>query len=291
VSLQRYGAPESVAEAVAMLSGAGAVACAGCTDLLVQIRAGARQAETVVDLKRVPGITGIEYTPDTVRIGAATRCGEISGDAALRRFFPGLVEAAGLIGSAQVQGRASLGGNLCNASPAADAVPALVANRARVLIEGPAGARSIAVEAFPLAPGRNCLSTGEFVRALELPLPGPRSADAYLRFTPRTEMDIAVAGAGVSVTLDAGGRCTDARIAIGAVAPTVLLVAEAAEALRGREPDEAALADCVSAVRAAARPISDKRGSAELRRHVIGVLVRRALAAALRRAVNVSRGG
>jgi len=274
-----------VAEAVALLaSGDRAAALAGGTDLLVQMRAAARSPATVVDLKRIPGLAGVELAPDAVRIGAATRCCELTGDERLRALWPGLIEAAGLIGSTQVQGRASVGGNLCNASPAADSVPALVANRAQVLIAGPDGERSVAAENFALAPGRTVLANGEFVHAIGLPRPAPRTADAYLRFTPRTEMDIAVAGAGVSVTLDENGMCTDARIALGAVAPTVLLVPQAAAALIGTSCDAAALAACADAARAASRPITDRRGTAEFRRQVIGVLVRRAVLVAVQRA-------
>jgi carbon-monoxide dehydrogenase medium subunit len=274
-----------VAEAVALLaSGSAAAALAGGTDLLVQMRYAGRRPAVLVDLKRVPGLLGIELTPEAVRIGAATPCRELTANATLRALWPGLVEAAGLIGSTQVQGRASLGGNLCNASPAADAVPALVANRARVLIEGPDGARELAVASLPVAPGRTALERGEFVHALEIPRPASRSADAYLRFTPRSEMDIAVVGAGVSLALDETGRCVDARIALGAVGPTVLVAEEAADALRGRAFDDAALDACAAAARAAARPITDKRGTADFRRHVVGVLVRRAVLIAAERA-------
>lgn len=285
MTVQRYCAPESVAEAVALLDPqAGAAAFAGGTDLLVQMRAAARSPATLVDLKRIPGMECVEFAPQAVLIGAATRCCELTASEELRTLWPGLLEAAGLIGSTQVQGRASLGGNLCNASPAADSVPALVANRARVLIAGPGGERSVAVEVFPVGPGRTVLEAGEFVRAIELPRPAPRTADAYLRFIPRTEMDIAVAGAGVSLTLDEHGVCTDARIALGAVAPTVLLASEAAAALIGSRCDDAALDACADAARAVARPITDRRGTAGFRRQVIGVLVRRAVLVALQRA-------
>jgi carbon-monoxide dehydrogenase medium subunit len=274
-----------VAEAVALLaSGSAAAALAGGTDLLVQMRYAGRRPSVLVDLKRVPGLLGIEFSPEGVRIGAATPCRELTADARLRALWPGLVEAAGLIGSTQIQGRASLGGNLCNASPAADSVPALIANRARVLIEGPNGARELAVASLTVAPGRTALERGEFVHALEIPRPVSRSADAYLRFTPRSEMDIAVAGAGVSLTLDETGRCVDARIALGAVGPTVLVAPEAAEALRGRAFDDAALDACAAAARSAVRPITDKRGTADFRRHVVGVLVRRAVLIAAGRA-------
>jgi CO/xanthine dehydrogenase FAD-binding subunit len=285
VTVQRFCAPGSLAEAVAMLAaGENAAVLAGGTDLLVQMRARTRAPDCIVDLKRIPGMSGIVVDAHGALIGAATPGHEITASAELAATWPGLVEAVALIGSTQVQGRASIGGNLCNASPAADSVPALVANRASVLIQGPDGERRAAVESLLLGPGRTALASGEFVHAIVLPLPAPRSADAYLRFTPRSEMDIAVAGAGVALTLDGDGVCVAARIALGAVAPTVLLASDAAEALIGSRLDAPALQRCVDAARACARPISDRRGTADFRRHVCGVLVRRAVIAAAARA-------
>lgn len=285
-----FRAPASVDEAVAFLrSDPDAFTLGGGTDLLVQMRGGLRRPRTVVDIKRIPSLAGITIGADAASIGAATPCAQICRHEGLRALWPGVVEAAGLIGSKQVQGRASLGGNLCNASPAADSVPALAACRARVRIAGPEGERWLPVEEVTSGPGRTVLATGEFVVAFELPLPGPRQADAYLRFIPRTEMDIAVVGAGASIRLDEGGRCVDARIALGAVAPTVIRVPEAEAAIAGRVLDEPALAACVAAVRAACSPISDKRGTADFRRHVAGVLAQRAVLEAARRAA--ARGG
>ncbi len=282
--MERFSAPQSIDEAVALLAAQpGSFALGGGTDLLVQMRSGAKRPRTIVDLKRIAGIQDVEVTATGAHIGAATSCHTLGLNAELARTWPGLMEAATLIGSQQVQGRASLGGNLCNASPAADSVPALVANRATVLVAGPDGTRRVAVENFCTAPGQTVLDPGEFALAFSLPQPAARTADAYLRFIPRSEMDIAVVGAAVSLTLDGSGGCVAARIALGAVAPTVLLVPEAAAALLGSRLEGTALDACVAAVRAAARPITDRRGTADFRRHVVGVLVRRAIDIAARR--------
>ena len=202
----------------------------------------------------------------------------------VRTAYPGLVEAVDLIGSTQIQGRASVGGNLCNSSPAADTVPALIALEARCRIAGPAGEREVAVEDFVTGPGQNVLGTGELLVNLQIAARPPRSADAYLRFIPRTEMDIAVAGAGVDLTLDADGTCSRARVVLGAVAATAILVPEAAEALVGSTLDEASLARAAEAASEACRPIDDKRGTIAYRRTVSGVLVKRAALIAAERA-------
>lgn len=281
-----FAAPRSVAEAVALLEshGESARVLAGGTDLLVQMRSGQRRPAVLVDVKRIPELQELRLEGEECVIGAAHSAAALREHPDLRQRWPGVVEAAELIGSEQIQGRASLGGNLCNASPAADTVPALVAAAARCEIAGPGGRRFLAAEDFCLGPGENALARGELLVALRLPLPQPRSADAYLRLIPRSEMDIAVAGAGVSLTLDAQGRIAAARIALGAVAPRVLLLEELGQSLVGAAPDEAALARVAEAARAAVRPIDDKRGTAEYRRHVAGVLARRALACAARRA-------
>jgi carbon-monoxide dehydrogenase medium subunit len=285
-----FRAPTSVDEAVAALrSEPDAFTLGGGTDLLVQMRSGLRRPRTVVDIKRIPALSGIRIGPESVSIGAATPCAVIARHTELASLWPGVVEAAGLIGSKQVQGRASLGGNLCNASPAADSVPALVASRARVRVAGPDGERWLPVEEVTSGPGRTVLGKGEFVVAFELPLPATRQADAYLRFIPRTEMDIAVVGAAAAIRLDASGRCEEARIALGAVAPTVIRVPEAEAAVVGSVLGEPELTACVAAARAACSPISDKRGTADFRRHVAGVLVQRAVLEAARRAA--ARGG
>jgi carbon-monoxide dehydrogenase medium subunit len=238
----RYEAPRSVGEAVRLMAAdPGARVLAGGTDLLVQLRAGVRRPTVFVDVKRIPELVGITIDAGGLQLGAATAAAVIGEHAEVARFWPGLVEAIQLIGSAQIQGRGSVGGNLCNASPAADATCALIANQAHCRIAGPRGERVVPVESFCTGPGTTLLERGEFLVAIHVPRPGARTADAYLRLIPRTEMDIAVAGAAVSVTLAADGVCTAARVAIGAVAPTALLVPEAGQALVGSRLDEAAL--------------------------------------------------
>jgi len=281
-----YTAPSTVDEAVRLLAGASGAAkvLAGGTDLLVQLRSGRTKPDLIVDTKRIPGISGIREQDGAFVIGAATSGAVIGECEALKDAWPGVVEAANLIGSTQIQGRASLAGNLCNASPAADSVPALIAARATCVIAGANGRREVPVESIVTGPGRTSLGPDEFVLEFHLPKRPPRSADAYLRFIPRTEMDIAVVGAAVSLTLDPGGVCTDARIVLGAVAPTAVLVPEGAAALIGRKLDETALAGLDKAARGACKPIDDKRGTIEYRTKVAGVLARRAATIAYQRA-------
>ena len=281
-----YAAPTTVQEAVAILAGASGAAnvLAGGTDLLVQLRSGRSRPDLIVDIKRIPGMVGIRQADGGFMIGAATPCAVIGEHRALREVWPGVVEAACLIGSTQVQGRASLGGNLCNASPAADSVPALIAACATCLVAGPSGQREVPVEAIPTGPGRTSLARGELIVEIHLPKRPPRSGDAYLRFIPRTEMDIAVAGAAVNVTLDASGTGTEARVVLGAVAPTAILVPEGGAALVGRRLDGEALRRLDAAVRRACQPIDDKRGTIDFRTAVAGVLARRAAGKAFARA-------
>jgi len=281
-----YRAPSSVQEAVELLAAHDGAAhvLAGGTDLLVKLRAGFVAPKLVVDLKAIPRMRGIESDARGFRIGASTSCAQIGEHAALCAAWPGVVEALQLIGSTQIQGRASLGGNLCNASPAADSVPALIAAGAVATLAGPQGKRDLAVEDVMLGPRTLALRKGEIVVSFLLP-PRPKgSSDAYLRFIPRTEMDIAVVGAGVSLTVDGAGTITAARVGLGAVAARVLLVAEAAEAIIGSRLDRAAQERLEAAARAACRPIDDKRGTTEFRIDVAGVLTRRAALIALDRA-------
>ena len=282
-----YAAPTSVQEAVALLAGAAGLAkpMSGGTDLLVQLRSGRLKPELIVDTKHIPGMIGITQNAGGFEIGAATSGAMMEAHAALKAAYPGVVEAMDLIGSEQIQGRATLAGNLCNALPAADSVPAMIAAGAIAVIVGSKGERTAPVETIGIAPGRTSLAKDEFIRAIRLPARPPRSADAYLRFIPRTEMDIAVVGCGVAVTLDANGVCSAARVALGAVAPTALLVAPAAAALVGHKLDDATLAALDAAARAACKPISDKRGTVEYRIKVAGVLARRAAAIAFERAM------
>jgi carbon-monoxide dehydrogenase medium subunit len=281
----RYEAPTSIDQAVELLrADAGARVLAGGTDLLVQFRTGRVEPTLFVDIKRIPDLMRISINREGARIGAAVPCAEIFDNQQIHAGWPGLAEATDLIGSSQIQGRASLGGNLCNSSPAADTVPALIANAALCVIAGPKGERAVAVEDFVTGPGSNVLKRGEFLAELRVPRQAPRGADAYLRLIPRSEMDIAVVGAGAYVALDDAGTCTAARVAIGAVAPTARLVTAAGEALVGTRLDEAALERAAEAARAAADPIDDKRGTRDYRIKVTGVLVKRAAAIAAERA-------
>jgi carbon-monoxide dehydrogenase medium subunit len=284
MAVMDFVAPESAEAAAKALAAGGAAARAlsGGTDLIVQLRAGRVKPNLIVDLKRIPGAIGVRREAGGFVIGAATPGAMLGEDEALAAAWPGVVEAATLIGSTQVQGRASLGGNLCNASPAADSVPALIAARARCVIVGPDGRREAAVEDIPTGPGATSLSPGEFVLEIRLPPANARAADAYLRSIPRTEMDIAIVGAGVWLALDEAGTIADARIALGAVAPTVVL-ADAA-AVIGAKLDEAALERLDAAARAVCAPIGDKRGTVEYRTRIAGVLARRAAAIAFTRA-------
>lgn len=283
-----YAAPTSVDEACRLLGdlatkGERSQVLAGGTDLLVQLRGMDDAPRTIIDIKGLDETAELVIGSDDVYVGAAIPGAVLNENAELKALFPGLVEAVDLIGSTQVQGRASMGGNLCNASPAGDSIPALIANAGVCEIAGPAGRRQLAVEEFVVGVGKNALQPSEILLGVRFPRPAETSGDAYLRFIPRTEMDIAVAGAGVRVTLD-GDRCVAARVAIGAVAPTALLVPDAAAALVGTTLDEAALQAAGDACSALASPISDKRGTAEYRRKVVGVLCRRATAQARDRA-------
>ncbi|MBU6270787.1 MAG: xanthine dehydrogenase family protein subunit M [Betaproteobacteria bacterium] len=280
-----FQAPASLQDALALLGQGGQTRpLAGGTDLMVQMRSGRLQPQRILDLKRIPGLIGIQAGPAGFVIGAATPCAQIGEHAGLAAAWPGVVEAARLIGSTQVQGRASLGGNLCNASPAADSVPALIAAGAVLRVAGPTGERELAAENLQLGPGRHALAPGEVLVAIALPARAPRSGDAYLRLIPRTEMDIAVAGAGVWLALDADRRVSQARVALGAVAPTALRVDAAAQALIGTRLEDEALARLAAAASAACRPIDDKRGTAAYRIRVAGVLARRAAVIAYERA-------
>ena len=281
-----YAAPSTIEDAVRILAGASGVAkvLSGGTDLLVQLRSGRIKPDLIVDTKKIPGISGIREENGAFIIGAATSGAMIGESEPLKRAWPGIVEAANLIGSTQIQGRASLAGNLCNASPAADSVPALIAARATCVVAGANGRREVAVESIVTGPGRTSLKGDEFIVEFRLPKRPSRAADAYLRFIPRNEMDIAVVGAGVNVTLDAGGVCTEARVVLGAVAPTAVLVAAAATALIGHRLDEATLAALDQAARRACKPIDDKRGTIEYRIKVAGVMARWAATIAHERA-------
>ena len=282
----QYEAPASVKEAVGLLAkgGSGARVIAGGTDLLVQLRAGNVKPKLIVDVKDIDEMSTIEVTKTGFRIGAAVCGAEVNEHKKLKAAWPGVVEATDLIGSTQIQGRATLGGNLCNASPAADSVPALIAAGATVTVAGPKGRRKVPVEKINKGPGKTTLKAGEIVVSFHLPKPKYGSGDAYLRMIPRTEMDIAMVGVGVCLTMGKGGKCTAARVVLSAVAPTALLVPAAAKALIGTTVDDAALTKLAAAASAACKPIDDMRGTIEYRTQVAGVLARRAATVALKRA-------
>lgn len=286
MAVPTYHAPDTVEQALALLRAEPAArVLAGGTDLIVQARAGRVAPAAFVDVKRIERLTGVRRTPQGgFAIGAATPCTALLAEPDLVAAWPGVVEAANLIGSVQVRNRATMGGNLCNASPAADSVPALVAAGATAMIAGAQGEREVPVEQVPQGPGRTALSPGEFIVELRLPPRPAGGADAYLRATPRTEMDIAITGVGAAVVIGADGLCTAARVALGAVAPTVVLADEAGAALVGTRIDDAALDRMADAVRAVCRPIDDKRSTAEYRIHIAAVLARRAVAIARDRA-------
>lgn len=272
----RYEAPETLENAVSLLAAETGLArvMAGGTDVLVQLRSGLVEPDLIIDIKRASGVLDITAENGAWRIGAAVPGAVLGDHGSVRRDWPGVVEALELIGSTQVQSRATLAGNLCNASPAADSVPAMIAARAMVRLIGPKGTRDMPVEEIMTGPGRTSLGKGEIVASIFLPAQSAHSADAYLRFIPRTEMDIAVVGCGINLTVE-GDKIRSARVALGAVAPTPLLVTDAADAIIGTTLDDGALENLASACMAACNPIDDKRGTVEFRRKIAGVLARR----------------
>ncbi len=282
----RYEAPDSLDRAVALLAAETGEArvLAGGTDLLVQLRTDVIDPVLLVDIKGIAETRQIREEAGGFRVGAAVTGAELKEHPKLKAAWPGVVEAANLIGSTQIQGRATMGGNLCNGSPAADSVPALIAAGAKASVVGPNGRRDVPVEDVMLAPRKLSLAKGEIIASFLLPAKPAHTGDAYLRFIPRTEMDIAVVGCGLCLTLDTKGICTAARVSLGAVAARPLLVAEAAEALVGTKVDDGALQKLDAAAQAACRPIDDKRGTKEYRIKVAGVLARRAAQIALERA-------
>lgn len=281
-----YEAPTSLDQAIGLLAAAGddGRMLAGGTDLIIQMRAGVREPGQVIDAKKIPELQTLSYDAQSgLRLGAALACCEIIDNPTVRQHYPGLVEAAGLIGSDQILARASVGGNVCNGSPAADTTPALIALGATCHIAGPNGTREVAVEDVVTAPGQTALAADELLVEFRIPAPPAKAADCYQRFIPRNEMDIAVVGVGSCVALD-GDTCSAARIGLGAVAARPLLAKEAGAALAGKPLDDATIDAAVKLAQAAASPISDMRGTAEFRTHLVGVLTRRTLEEAAARA-------
>lgn len=283
----RYESPTTVKEAASLLKKekGKAMVLAGGTDVLVGMKMGMVEPDLLVDIKRIPAMSAVKASKTGFRIGAAVPCAELGENKTLKKAWPGVIEAANLIGSDQVQGRCTIAGNLCNASPAADSVPALIAAGAKAVIVGADKRRTVAVENVATGPGKTSLKKGEVIEAITLPARGKNTGDAYLRFIPRTEMDIAVVGAGICLTLE-GGLIKKARVVLGAVAPTAILVPEAAKAIIGTKLDKKAMENLAAACSAACKPIDDKRGSAEYRTRIAGVMAGRAAKIAFKRAGN-----
>lgn len=284
-----YVRPANVDEAVRLLAkhDGRAKPLAGGTDLIVQLREHLREADVVLDVKKLPELMELRRTDaGGLWLGAAVPCYRIYADAEIARNWPALVDAARIIGGWQIQSRASIGGNLCNASPAADSIPALIAHGATCHVAGPSGRRTILAESFCVSPGKSALAKGELLVAIELPQRTAKSGSAYERFIPRNEMDIAVVGAGSWLRLaDDGKTIAEARVALGAVAPTPLFAEEASRFLKGKEVTEANFRTAGEMATKIAKPISDMRGPAEYRTHLVSVLVARTLATAAQRAV------
>ena len=281
-----YEAPRSLDQALSLFSSSGdkARALVGGTDLLIQMRAATRQPDVIVDVKSIPELQIIAFDPQTgLRLGAAVPSVRIYEDKMMQDKYPGLTEAAWLIGSVQIKHRCSVGGNLCNGSPAADTPPALIALGAECVIASSKGTRTVKAEEFVLSPGRTVLQPGEILVEFRVPAPKPHSADCYQRFIPRNEMDIAVVGVGASVTLN-GDTCTAARIGLGAVAPTPLFAKAASESLVGKPLNEQNIAAAAALAQQIAVPITDMRGTVDYRNHMVGVLTRRVLTEAAARA-------
>ncbi len=282
-----YIAANTVSEAVTLLGEKGQAAriLAGGTDLIVQVREARRDVDWMIDIKSIPEVNVLDYNANTgLTLGAAVECYKIYAVDEICDAYPGLVDATKIIGGTAIQGRAAVGGNLCNASPAADCIPPLIVLNASCVIAGPNGERELPVEQFCTGPGQTALEKGEMLVSLKIPAPASNSSSFYLRFIPRNEMDIAVVGAGASVTLDdAKQTIVSARIALAAVAPTPLFAEEASALLAGRKATDAAIDEAAQAAQAIARPISDMRGTAEQRTHLVGVLTRRALNGAIQR--------
>ncbi len=281
----RYEAPETLDAAVAALSGASAPkVLAGGTDVLVQLHLDVIEPDLLVDVKNIPEMRAVAIENGGWRIGAAVPAMEMLENADFCKTWPGVVEGVELIGSMQIKGRATVAGNICNGSPAADTTPPMITAGAIASVIGPDGQRDVPVEDIVVGPGQISLAKGEFIVSFLLPERPPHSGDCYMRLTPRTEMDIAIVGAAVNLTLDDSGTCITARVSLGAVAPTPLLVAACADALIGTKIDDAALTKLGEAASAACNPISDKRGTKKYRIKTAAVIARRAVERALERA-------
>jgi carbon-monoxide dehydrogenase medium subunit len=282
-----YVAPSTVAEAVAELNKHGdrARPLAGGTDLLVKARANVWELDAVVDIKNIPELMTLTINGDGLSIGAAVPCYQVYDNSEVAAQYPGIVDGVSIIGGIQIQSRAGLGGNLCNAAPSGDGIPALIAHSAVAKIASVNGTREVAVEDFCTGPSRTALEAGELLVSIEVPKPAPNSGAAYTRFIPRNEMDIAVAGVGVFVQLDASGQNFEsARIALASVGPTPILASAAGDSLAGKPVNDDTIAAAAALAKDAATPITDMRGTIEQRRQLVEVLTGRMIKQAVERA-------
>ena len=283
-----YEAPSTIDQTITLMSKTSgqSLILAGGTDLLVQLRSSNKDVDLVIDVKGIPELNQVNYDEVSgLVIGAAAPCSLIYESEPILENFPAIIDAATIIGGKAIQNRASFGGNLCNASPSGDAIGAMMSLGAICNVVGLKGARNIPIEEFCIAPGKNVLAKGEILISIRIPSPRPNSGSNYLRFTPRAEMDIAVAGVGASIELDSDlNRILSARIALVAVAPTPVLATEASESLIGQKPSRSIFEKAASIAKETISPITDVRGSAAQRKHLIGVLTRRCLDIAVNRA-------
>ena len=278
--------PTTIQEAIEQLNDGGPSArpLAGGTDVIVIARGRRQKIDLLVDIKQIPELTAIQWDSSSgLTIGAATPCYQIYGDADIQEHYPAIIDSASLIGGTGIQGRASFGGNLCNSSPSGDTIPTQIVLEATANIIGPGGERSVAVEEFCTGPGQNVLQQGEFLVSISFPAPEANSGARFLRFIPRNEMDIAVCNAASALKMD-GDTVRWARVSLGAVAPTPLLVQGAADALVGNPLSDDTIAAAAEASKAAATPIDDMRGSIKQRKHLSAVLTTRTLQQAAARA-------
>ena len=282
-----YVAPKTVSEAVSVLSEHGdrARPLAGGTDLLVKARANVWELDAVVDVKNIPELMSLSINGAGLSIGAGVPCCQVYEHKDIQEQYPGIIDGASIIGGIQIQSRAGLGGNLCNAAPSGDGIPALIAYSAVAKISGPNGNREVAVEDFATGPSRTVLENGELLTSIEIPKPAANSGAAYTRFIPRNEMDIAVAGVGVFVQLDSEGKKFEsARIALASVGPTPILAQKAGDSLAGKPVNDESIASAASLAKEAASPITDMRGTVDQRKHLVEVLTGRMLNQAIERA-------
>ncbi len=283
----QYLAPHKLDEAAVLMAehAGSAQLLAGGTDLLIFMRDGRKSPEVIIDAKKIPELTRMSLDADQLTIGAAVSCRTIWEHPEIAERFPALTDAATLIGGIQIQGRATFGGNLCNAAPSADTVPPVIVYGAIAHIISARGERDVPVEEICTGPGRTSLAPDEILVSLSIPAPPANSGAAFLRFIPLNEMYIALANAAARVDLDDSGTTfKSVRIAIGAVAPTPLFVEAAGAALSGKPVNDESISDAARIARDASTPINDMRGTIEHRKQLVEVLTTRALRRAIARA-------